>query len=81
MIKAFQPALKPRRLVRIICSPRFYSGDYATRHLGADVILAALERVPTVRDAKFESPVTREAVNGRLELDRFAIVARLEERP
>jgi len=44
-------------------------------------VLAALERVPTVRDAKFESPVTREAVNGRLELDRFAIVARLEERP
>jgi hypothetical protein len=44
-------------------------------------VLAALERVPTVRDAKFESPVTRETVNGRPELDRFAIVARLVEWP
>ena len=41
-------------------------------------VLADLERVPALRDAKFEGPVTREAPPGRGELDRFAIVARLE---
>lgn len=39
--------------------------------------LADLERVRQLREAKLEGPVTREAVEGRKPLDRFAIVARL----
>ncbi len=48
---------------------------------GAAKVLAGLERVSLLHEARFEGPVTREAANGNRELDRFAIVARLEERP
>jgi hypothetical protein len=38
-------------------------------------VLADLERVPDLRGAKLEGPVTREAPPGRPEMDRFSIVA------
>jgi hypothetical protein len=43
--------------------------------------LAALENVAGLRDPGFEGPITREAGDGRREMDRFAIVARLEATP
>jgi len=51
---------------------------YAPR---AAKVLAALERVSLLHEARLEGPVTREAANGNRELDRFAIVASLEGRP
>ena len=42
---------------------------------------ADLERVRQLREAKLEGPVTREAVEGRKPLDRFAIVAQLMGAP
>ena len=43
--------------------------------------LADLERVRQLREAKLEGPITREAIDGRKPLDRFAIVARLVGAP
>ncbi|MGH7612410.1 MAG: hypothetical protein ACREMW_00025 [Gemmatimonadales bacterium] len=43
-------------------------------------VLAQLERLRQLRDVRFEGPVTRETVVGNRELDRFAVVARLEDR-
>ncbi len=51
---------------------------YAPR---AAKVLAELERVERLRDVRMEGPVTRERGEGRGEMDRFAIVARLESRP
>ncbi len=43
--------------------------------------LAALEQITILRDVRFEGPIAREAGEGRREMDRFAIVARLEATP
>ncbi|MGH7644016.1 MAG: hypothetical protein ACREMR_00385, partial [Gemmatimonadales bacterium] len=43
--------------------------------------LAALEQVPGLRDVRFEGAITREVGDGRREMDRFAIVARMEATP
>ena len=40
--------------------------------------LADLEQVAALRNPKFEGPVTREVGHGARELDRFAIVGRVE---
>lgn len=42
-------------------------------------VVAALERVPLLRDVRLEGPVTRESATGNR--DRFAVVVRLEIRP
>jgi hypothetical protein len=44
-------------------------------------VVAALERVAVLRDVRLEGPVSRERGVGSGELDRFAIVARLEVGP
>jgi hypothetical protein len=44
-------------------------------------VLAQLERIDGLRGAQLEGPVTRETVPSGATLDRFAIAARLEERP
>jgi hypothetical protein len=41
-------------------------------------VLAELERVNGLSDVRLEGPVTRETGNGTREMDRFAIVARLD---
>lgn len=43
-------------------------------------VLAQLEQLRQLRDVRFEGPLTRETVAGNRELDRFAVVARLEDR-
>lgn len=44
-------------------------------------VLASLEHVKELQDAKLEGPVTREAPAGRAALDRFAVTASLVEPP
>ena len=44
-------------------------------------VLADLERASELRGARLEAPVTREAVAGRPEMDRFSIVAQRERGP
>jgi hypothetical protein len=60
----------PDRIVRLV--------GYAPSAARA---LADLERVRQLRDAKLEGLVTRESIEGRKPLDRFAIVAQLVGAP